>query len=83
MHIDCGLECKLETKSWLFLQTRLQLLLKVFPTTLAEDVELISKSASGGTNKLGRIRQMLINFRIIEKTILSDALEFAKSRVKA
>jgi protein-histidine N-methyltransferase len=83
LHIDCALECELETKTWMFLQTRLQLLLKIFPTSLADDIETISKNAKSGANKLGRIRHMLIQYRILEKTMLNDALEFAKSRVKA
>ena len=100
MHVDCALETSLENKTWSFLYTRLQLLLKSFPTTLDEDLVLLNGGSTSATltaaaittginytnvpnNKLGHVRSMLIQFRVIEKYILNEALEYVKQRIKA
>lgn len=80
LHIDCGLETELELKTWQYLQTRLMLLLRVFPTTLEEDEKLLADSKS---HNLTAISEMVVQYRILEKRILSTALEYAKERTKA
>uniref|UniRef100_A0A336K0U1 protein-histidine N-methyltransferase n=1 Tax=Culicoides sonorensis TaxID=179676 RepID=A0A336K0U1_CULSO len=83
LHIDCAIETECESKAWNFIQNRLSLLLKMSPTTLDEDKELLEQSYSGAKGvKINRHKQMLIQFRVIEKTLLTEALEFAKGRVK-
>lgn len=81
LHIDCALETSLESKTWIFLQTRLTLLLKVFPTTLEDDEIMLANHLKGQT-KMGHNKAMLIQYRILEKKILSNALEYAKQRTK-
>lgn len=58
---------------------RLSLLLNVFSTTLHEDQEMIDGK---GSNKLGHIRTMCIQYRILEKRMLTDALAYVNDRVK-
>lgn len=82
LHIDCALETVLESKTWLFLQTRLSLLLKVFPTTLDDD-EIALANYNKGQTKLGHTKAMLLQYRILEKRILTNALDYAKQRTKA
>lgn len=81
-HIDCALETALETKTWLFLQTRLTLLLKIFPTTLQEDEALLSNHQKGQA-KLGHVKALIVQYRILEKKILENALDYVKQRSKA
>lgn len=85
-HIDCALETELESKTWNFLHNRLNLLLRMFPTTLDEDRALLQNvggtSGKGQTPKLGHHRTMLILLRAIEKQILMEASDFAKTRIK-
>lgn len=83
LHIDCAIETECESKAWNFIVNRLSLLLKISTTTLEEDKELLQQASSGAKGvKINRHKQMLIQFRVIEKTLLTDALEFAKGRVK-
>lgn len=81
LHIDCALETSLESKTWMFLQTRLCILLRVFPTTL-EDDEIALLNHQKGQSKLGHIKAMLLQYRILEKKILMNALDYAKQRTK-
>ncbi|XP_055842907.1 actin-histidine N-methyltransferase [Episyrphus balteatus] len=81
-HIDCALETSLESKTWLFLQTRLSLLLRVFPTTLEED-ELALQNHEKGQTKVGYLKALILQYRILEKRILTNALDYAKQRTKA
>lgn len=81
LHMDCALETSLESKTWMFLQTRLTLLLRAFPTTLEEDETLLSNHIKGQA-KLGYIKAMVVQYRILEKRILTNALEYAKQRTK-
>lgn len=78
LQLDCALETESESKSWSFLYNRLNLLLRMFPTTIEEDQVLLQNSV-----KIGHHRSMLINFRIIEKTILKSAAEYAKDYIKS
>lgn len=82
LHIDCALETSLESKTWQFLQTRLMLLLRVFPTTLEED-ELRLAQYKTGELKLRYIPAMILEYRVLEKRILLNALDYAKQRTKA
>lgn len=61
---------------------RLLLLLKSFSTTLIED-EQIYENHRKGQNKLGHIRAMCVQFRITEKRILNEALEYVEQRTKS
>ena len=81
LHIDCGLETSLELKTWMFLQTRLGILLRVFPTTLEDDENTLMNHQKGQA-KLGHIKAMLLQYRILEKKILINALDYAKQRTK-
>lgn len=58
---------------------RLSLLLNAFPTTLPDDQEMVDGK---GSNKLGHIRTMCIQYRILEKRMLTDALAYVNDRVK-
>lgn len=83
LHIDCAIETECETKAWNFIVNRLSLLLKISTTTLEEDKELLQQATTGAKGiKINRHKQMLVQFRVIEKTLLDDSLEFAKGRVK-
>lgn len=82
LHIDCALETCVESKTWTYLQTRLMLLLRVFPTTLEED-EAIWEKHINGQPKLNYIKSMILIYRILEKKILLNALDYAKQRTKA
>ncbi|XP_055386662.1 actin-histidine N-methyltransferase [Condylostylus longicornis] len=82
LHIDCALETSLESKTWQFLQNRLEILLRVFPTTLEAD-EITFANFKKGQIKLGHIKSMLLHYRILEKKILLNALDYAKQRTKA
>lgn len=75
LEIDCKTQG--EAKTWKFLKMRLILLLKVFSTTLHEDQEMIDGK---GSNKIGHIRTMCIQFRILEKTLLTNALAYVNER---
>ncbi|KAG4074422.1 hypothetical protein HA402_000401 [Bradysia odoriphaga] len=78
---DCALETALETKIWTFLKIRLTILLKSFTTTIAED-EAIVDAHKKGQNKLGHNKILVIQFRLTEKRILQDALEYVEQRTK-
>lgn len=83
LHVDCALETSLESKTWSFIQIRLTLLLRSFPTTLDDDVALLASHQGKGANKLGHVKSMLVHYRILEKKILTEALEYVKQRIKA
>lgn len=72
---ETTLEAETETKAWNFIYNRLNLLLRMFGTTLDEDVALLQS----GT-KLGHYRSLIIQFRVIEKTVLKEAAAYAKTR---
>ncbi|XP_065364246.1 actin-histidine N-methyltransferase isoform X4 [Calliphora vicina] len=84
LHIDCALETELESKTWQYLQIRLMLLLRAFFTTL-EDDENLFEGLKKGEIKPARtyIQMMILEYRILEKRILTAALDYAKQRTKA
>lgn len=82
LHLDCALETALDTKTWQFLKMRLTILLKAFPTTMQED-QVILDAHKKGQNKLSHVKAMIVQFRITEKIILLDALEYVDERTKA
>lgn len=82
LYLDCALDTALETKTWTFLKIRLTLLLRAFLTTLQDDLELLKQHQMKGHQKLGHIKTMLIQFRITEKRILSEALDYVEQRTK-
>lgn len=85
LHIDCALETALETKTWQYLQTRLMLLLRIFPTTLeADETQLAEVKVTPASEKQpGYTATMILEYRILEKRILAAALDYAKQRTKA
>ncbi|XP_036345255.1 actin-histidine N-methyltransferase-like [Rhagoletis pomonella] len=82
LHIDCALETTLESKTWQYLQTRLMLLLRVFPTTLEADEEQLAAYKKGELY-FCYVEAMVLEYRVLEKRILAAALEYARQRVKA
>lgn len=84
LHIDCALETALEMKTWQYLQTRLMLLLRVFPTSLEQDeIQLLEVKGECGKQQMDGINEMLLEYRVLEKRILAAALDYAKQRTKA
>ncbi|XP_073828279.1 actin-histidine N-methyltransferase-like [Musca autumnalis] len=82
LHIDCALETTLETKTWQYLQTRLMLLLRVFPQTLEEDEQQLALVKEQKLAMSSRAA-MILEYRVLEKRILAAALDYAKQRTKA
>lgn len=82
LYLDCALDTELEIKTWNFLKMRLTLLLKAFPTTLEDDINLLELHQKKGQQKLGHIKTMIIQYRINEKRILRDALMYIEERSK-
>lgn len=81
LHIDCALETTLESRTWQYLQTRLMLLLRVFPTTLEVDEEQLAAYKKGELY-LCYVEAMVLEYRVLEKRVLAAALDYAKQRVK-
>ncbi|XP_067636134.1 actin-histidine N-methyltransferase isoform X2 [Eurosta solidaginis] len=81
LHIDCALETTLESKTWQYLQTRLMLLLRVFPTTLEADEKQLAAYKKDELF-LCYVEAMVLQYRILEKRILTAALDYAKQRIK-
>lgn len=73
IYLDCALDTALEKKTWLFLKTRLRLLLKSFPTTLEEDLAVLNGNQK---KKLGHTKTIILQYRISEKEILQQALDY-------
>lgn len=82
LYLDCAFDTALEIKTWTFLKMRLTLLLKAFATTLEEDQCLLETHQKNGQLKLGHIKAMIIQYRIMEKRILHDALGYIEERIK-
>ncbi|XP_058824718.1 actin-histidine N-methyltransferase [Topomyia yanbarensis] len=70
----------LERKVWKFLSIRLQLLLRMSGTTLEQDEALLATQSQKGAPKLGHIRAMLVQYRVVEKTVISEAVEYCKQK---
>lgn len=79
--LDCALDTELDSKSWTFLKMRLTLLLRVFGTTLADD-EAAIEAHRRGQKQLGFVRAMLVQYRVLEKRLLTGALEYSSQRTK-
>lgn len=78
---DCpGLEASLREKVWKYLSIRLQLALRMTGTTLDQDEALLANQGQKGAQKLGHIKSMLVQFRVVEKKILTEALEHCKQK---
>lgn len=82
LYLDCALETELEIKTWNFLKMRLTLLLKSFPTTLDDDINLLEQHQKKGQQKLSHTKTMIIQYRITEKRILREALTYIEERSK-
>lgn len=82
MCVDCALETELEVRSWRFLQVRLQLLLRAATDggrSLEEDERLLAEAKA---KRLGFVRTMLVQYRVLEKRLLGGALEYVSQRTK-
>lgn len=77
MNCSCKQDNHLEMKCLVFLKTRIQLLLKMFPTTLEDDQTIIANHfnhQNDHNEKLSAIKLMLIQYRTLEKLALNNAL---------
>ncbi|KAH0553704.1 hypothetical protein KQX54_003632 [Cotesia glomerata] len=68
-HRDCSLDTVVEDNVKKFLLMRLRLLIANYPTTLEEDLDLLSTTMS-------QTKKMILQLRISEKKILKRTLEF-------
>lgn len=82
LHLDCALNTEVETKTWIFMKTRITLLLKSFATSIEDDEHLLEMHAKKGQQKLGHIKLLIVQFRLNEKRILRDALTYVGERIK-
>lgn len=74
------LDESLREKVWKFLSIRLQLAMRMSGSTLEQDEALLANQGQKGTPKLGHIKSMLVQYRIVEKRILTDAVEYCKQK---
>lgn len=77
-HLDCALDTGLEIKTWKYLEIRLTILLRSFPTTIADDEALLERPKQ----QMGHVKGLLTELRLNEKRILRDAIEYVQQRVK-
>ncbi|XP_064536358.1 actin-histidine N-methyltransferase [Drosophila montana] len=82
LHIDCALETDLETRTWQYLYQRLKLLLGVLDATLKEADEQQQLEALQQQPAPSEIDIMVLQYRRLERRILSDALQYAQERLK-
>lgn len=90
LHIDCALETDLETRTWQYMYQRLKLLLGVLEATLHETDEVQQLEALQlNENQEDQKQQahdeidiMLLQYRRLERRILTDALQYAQERLK-
>ncbi|XP_063976691.1 actin-histidine N-methyltransferase [Diachasmimorpha longicaudata] len=75
-HRDCALDTVVETNVRKFLLTRLKLLMANYPTTVEEDLKIISTTMSP-------MRKMAVELRLSEKKILIQAIEYVEQWMKA
>ncbi|XP_046664621.1 actin-histidine N-methyltransferase [Homalodisca vitripennis] len=74
-YTDCSLDTQVETKAWTFLMARIKLLQSLYPTTLQDDLKIV-------TEDMSECRKLAIQLRIAEKSILQSALEYIQLRDK-
>ncbi|EDW62267.2 actin-histidine N-methyltransferase [Drosophila virilis] len=82
LHIDCALETDLETRTWQYLYQRLKLLLGVLDATLKEADEQQQLEALQQQPAPSEIDIMVLQYRLLERRILGDALQYAQERLK-
>lgn len=73
---ETPLDVAFQKKIIQFLLIRVKILLKAFPTTLDDDKVLLE---NGG---LSKTKQMLVQYRILEKTILNEVLATLEDQIK-
>ncbi|XP_055636981.1 actin-histidine N-methyltransferase [Toxorhynchites rutilus septentrionalis] len=76
----CVLEPSHREKVWKFLSIRLQLLIRMSSTTLEQDETLLASQGQKGAQKLGHIKTMLVQYRVVEKRILTEAIDYCKQQ---
>ncbi|XP_037931786.1 actin-histidine N-methyltransferase-like [Teleopsis dalmanni] len=81
LHNDCALETSLEVKTWKYLEVRLMLITRGYPTKLSEDEQKLELHKTNKT-QLSHIEVMILEFLITEKRILFEALDYARQRTK-
>lgn len=79
--VDCALDTELEQRTWTFMKVRFQLLLRAFPSALADD-EAAVEAHRRGQHKMGFVRAMVVQYRVLEKRLLGAALEYVSQRTK-
>lgn len=77
---DCQLDRSLKEKVWKYLSVRLQLMVRMCGTTLEQDETMLATQGQKGIQKLGYIRAMLVQYRVVEKKILAEVIEHCKAR---
>lgn len=82
LYLDCALDTALEIKTWTFLKMRLNLLLKAYPTSLEDDVHFLEQHQKKGQQKLSHTKTIIAQYRLSEKQILHDALNYIEERIK-
>lgn len=80
--LDCALDTELERRTWTFLQVRFTLLLRAFAGTLADDEAALAEARAKGAVRMGFVRSMAVQFRVLEKRLLQAALEYVSQRTK-
>ncbi|XP_053594227.1 actin-histidine N-methyltransferase [Microplitis demolitor] len=75
-HRDCSLDTVVEDNVKKFLQMRLKLLIANYPTTLEEDLDLLSTT-------MPPIKKMILQLRISEKKILKRTLDYVAQWIKS
>ncbi|XP_055605649.1 actin-histidine N-methyltransferase-like [Uranotaenia lowii] len=74
---------ELREKVWKFLTIRLQLAIRMTGTTLEQDEALLAGQNQKGSQKLSHIRAMLVQYRVVEKKILHEVLDFCQEQLAA
>ncbi|EDV99648.1 actin-histidine N-methyltransferase [Drosophila grimshawi] len=87
LHIDCALETDLETRTWQYLYQRLKLLLGVLEASLHEaderqQLEALQREQVEQPSASRDIDIMVLQYRRLERCILTDALQYAQERLK-
>lgn len=93
LHIDCALDTDLETRTWQYMYQRLKLLLGVLEATLHEvdevqQLEALQLKEEQEEDKKKKVQAndeidiMLLQYRRLERRILTDALQYAQERLK-
>lgn len=73
---DLKMEKAVEQKNLMFILMRVKILLKAFPTSLEEDEALLE-------TQLQKTKQMLVQYRVLEKKVLTETAAMIDGKIKA